>query len=412
MNKHSVLTIISLFFLFIFTLINALFWVALEYTQKRHEEEQLRRFFLAERVIHERDETTLKHLMIRPSSMSSATLLEKGEVILELPFAKMLKYGGKSFFIHLPPPRPPFGFKEPHPDFIPPPNFRGGEVLEDISEQDFFLLWAVVAGIDTLILIFFAYLFRKLLPLYRLKNAIRMFKEGDISLDAPSNGKDEISEVTKEFNLVLEKIASMREARSLFLRNVLHELKTPIMKGSLTCESLEPSHEQERLGRIFVRMNYLLDEFAKIERFSSGAWSLSRVEYRFVDILDHAYDLLLCERDTFTLKGEESGLIIWVDFELFAIAIKNLLDNALRYGKEKPTVVISIDSIKIYSLGDEIPEAKRDFSKPFNRAYEGSSAGLGLGLYLTNSIVQKHGFTLKYFYQNGLNCFEIFYNFK
>ncbi|MDP2892923.1 MAG: ArsS family sensor histidine kinase, partial [Sulfurimonas sp.] len=203
------------------------------------------------------------------------------------------------------------------------------------------------------------------------------------------------------------KIASMREARSLFLRNVLHELKTPIMKGSLTCESLESSHEQERLNRIFVRMNYLLDEFAKIERFSSGAWSLRRVEYRFVDILDHAYDLLLCDRDTFTLKGEESGLIVLVDFELFAIALKNLLDNALKYGRGKPTVVISEHSIEICSFGDEMPEAKRDFSKPFNRAYEGSSTGLGLGLYLTNSIVQKHGFTLKYSYQDELNCFEI-----
>ncbi len=406
-NKHSVLTIISFFFLFIFTLINALFWVALQYTQKRHEEEQLRRFFLAERVIHERDETTLKHLMIRPSLISSATLLEKGEVIIELPFAKMVEYKGKTFFIHLPPPKPPFGFKEPHPDFMPPPKFRDVEVLEDVLEQESLLLWAIVAGIDTLILIFFAYLFRKLLPLYRLKNAIRLFKDGDISLDAPSNGKDEISEVTKEFNFVLEKIASMREARSLFLRNVLHELKTPIMKGSLTCESLEPSHEQERLGRIFVRMNYLLDEFAKIERFSSGAWSLSRVEYRFVDILDHAYDLLLCDRDTFTLKGEESGLIVLVDFELFAIAIKNLLDNAVKYGRGKPTVVISLDSIEICNLGDEMSEAKRDFSKPFNRAYEGSSTGLGLGLYLTNSIVQKHGFTLKYSYQDESNCFEI-----
>jgi two-component system OmpR family sensor kinase len=402
-----VLTIISLFFLFIFTLINALFWVALQYTQKRHEEEQLRRFFLAERVIHERDEITLKHLMIRPSLVSSATLLEKGEVIIELPFAKMVEYEGKTFFIHFPPPKPPFGFKEPHPDFMPPPNFRGVEVLEDVLEQESILLLAVVAGIDILILIFFAYLFRKLLPLYHLKNAIRLFKDGDTFLDAPSNGKDEISEVTKEFNLVLEKIASMREARSLFLRNVLHELKTPIMKGSLTCESLESSHEQERLNRIFVRMNYLLDEFAKIERFSSGAWSLRRVEYRFVDILDHAYDLLLCDRDTFTLKGEESGLIVLVDFELFAIALKNLLDNAMKYGRGKPTVVVCADSIEIYSLGDEMSEAKRDFSKPFNRAYEGSSTGLGLGLYLTNSIVQKHGFTLKYSYQDESNCFEI-----
>lgn len=55
-------------------------------------------------------------------------------------------------------------------------------------------------------------------------------------------------------------MASIKEARSLFLRNIIHELKTPIMKGSLISEDLE----QTRLGQIFERMNYLLDEFSKI----------------------------------------------------------------------------------------------------------------------------------------------------
>ena len=144
-NKHSILNAISLFFFLIFTLINALFWVAFEYTKKSSEEECLRRFFLAQKVIRERDEATLKHLMIRRSLVSSATLLEKGKIIIELPFAKMLKYNGKTFFIQLPPPKPP-------------PDFRETEVLEDILERDSFLLIIVVAGIDMLILIFFIYI--------------------------------------------------------------------------------------------------------------------------------------------------------------------------------------------------------------------------------------------------------------
>jgi len=406
-NKHSILSAISLFFFLIFTLINALFWVAFEYTKKSSEEECLRRFFLAQKVIRERDEATLKHLMIRRSLVSSATLLEKGKIIIELPFAKMLKYDGKTFFIRLPPPKPPFGFKEPHHNFVPPPDFRETEVLEDILERDSFLLIIIVAGIDILILIFFIYLLKKLLPLYHLKKAISLFKDGDTSLAVPSNTKDEISEVTKEFNFVLEKIASMREARSLFLRNVFHELKTPIMKGTLICESLEPNYEQERLNKIFIRMNYLIDEFAKIERFSSKTWNLNQVEYRFVDILDHAFDLLLCDIETFIVQGRESELMVKVDFELFAIAVKNILDNAIKYGRAKPIAVISIDSIKIYNIGDELSQMNKDFSKPFNRTYEGSSAGLGLGLYLTNIILQKHGFSLKYYRQNESNCFEI-----
>jgi two-component system OmpR family sensor kinase len=199
----------------------------------------------------------------------------------------------------------------------------------------------------------------------------------------------------------------MKESRALFLRNILHELKTPIMKGSLTADCLDPSEDQERLMRIFSRMNYLLGEFSTMERFSSGEWDLNLREYRFVDLLDHACDILLCSKDNLEIKGEESGLIINVDFELFAIALKNLLDNALKYSETKPSILILSHTIEICNLGDPLPEENRTFDKPFNRTYESSMTGLGLGLYITHSILKKHGFKLEYNYVSGLNCFRI-----
>lgn len=273
-----------------------------------------------------------------------------------------------------------------------------------------FPVWGIFITIDFLMLAFFAYLLKKLLPLRRLKNAIIDFSEGDTQLNIPIEGKDEISQITHEFNLVLEKIAAMKEARSLFLRNILHELKTPIMKGSLTADCISESADQERLKRIFNRMNYLLDEFSKMEQFSSGEWYLNTREYRFVDLLDHTCDILLCDKKSLTIKGEDSALMIKADFELFAIALKNLLDNAFKYSKTKPTVIILSHSIEICSMGDVLSDENRIFAKPFNRSYEGSESGLGLGLYITHSILQKHGFKLEYHYMNGLNCFRIVLN--
>ncbi|WP_367278370.1 hypothetical protein [Sulfurimonas sp.] len=49
--------------------------------------------------------------------------------------------------------------------------------------------------------------------------------------------------------------------------------------------------------------------------------------------------------------------------------------------------MVSTHFIKICSHGEPILEEKRDFSKSFNHSYENSASGLGLGLYLTNSIV-------------------------
>lgn len=344
--------------------------------------------------------------MIRQSPLAPKNILAEGKTIIELPFAKIIKFDSHTFFVTLPPPN---SFEEQQ--FMPPPPHDRKHflplVLEDIQTHSLLMFWMVLVTTDSLVLLFFAYIIGKLVPLHRLKNAIIAFKEGDTNLDLPINGKDEISQITHEFNCSLEKIASMREARSLFLRNILHELKTPIMKGALTTDCLEASVEQERLKRIFTRMDYLLNEFVKMERFSSGEWHLNLQEYRFVDILDHACDVLLCEKDNIYVQGEESQLILKVDFELFTIALKNLIDNALKYSQKKPTIIIGEKSIDIRSIGEALPKEKQNFNKLFNRAFENSSAGLGLGLYISDAVLKKHNFKLQYNYSEGYNCFTI-----
>ena len=413
MNNHSIIRLITLFFFLIFLLINTLFWVAHQHFSKQEELDEMRRFLLADRLFHHSKEdfsTELKQLMIRPSTANAENILSKGELLLELPFGKIVKLDGDTYFIKTPPPPPPLNFSVHRKFMPPPPPYREDcplVILEDTKPSSLLTFWIILLSVDILILLFFAYLIHKLLPLHRLKNAIVTFKEQDVTLDASINGKDEISQITYEFNQVLQKIAAMREARSLFLRNILHELKTPIMKASLTTDCLEPSPSQERLKQIFSRMDYLLNEFAKMERFSSGEWQLNLQEYRFVDLLDQACDLLLCDKDMIDIKGEESELVLHVDFELFSVALKNLLDNALKYSEQKPTLSISSDFISICSKGEELSLVKQDFSKPFNRAYENSSAGLGLGLYITDSILKKHHFRLLYRYNNGSNCFII-----
>lgn len=373
----------------------------------------MRRFLLADRLFHHNQHdfsAELSQLMVRPSNLSSSILLSNGTIVISFPFGKMVEYQGRTFFVNLRPPPPPHSFEKFDFKLPPPPqemrHFRS-VVLEDIQPHSLMIFWIILIAIDSLILLFFGYLLRKLLPLQRLKNAIVAFKEGDTHLDIPISGQDEISQITHEFNLTLEKISAMREARSLFLRNILHELKTPIMKGSLTTDCLPHSSDQDRLKQIFERMNYLLGEFAKMEQFSSGEWKLNLQKYRFVDLIDHTCDVLLCDKESICIEGEESQLIVKVDFELFTIVLKNLLDNAMKYSVEKPILSITTNDITICSIGEPLPLEKQTFSKPFNRAYENSSAGLGLGLYITDSIIKKHGFRLLYRYKEGYNCFGI-----
>lgn len=412
MNKHSVIRIITLFFFFIFILINILFWIAREHFLKEQEADRMYRFGFAMKLMmrpNENFDEELEHIFIARSKLSSSLIKKDGKTTAELPFGKIVEYEQRIFFIKTSPPPPPPHIKRDGFFPPPPPRLKHFEelVLEDLKKESLWHIWVMFISIDLLILLFFGYIVKKLLPLHNLKNAIVGFGNQDTFLDLPISGKDEVSQITKEFNEVLQKIASMRQARSLFLRNILHELKTPIMKGSLIADRLKSSEHKERLKQIFERMNYLLGEFSKMERFNSGEWQLNLQEYRFVDLLDHACDLLLCDRESFTMEAKEESLIIKADFELFAVALKNILDNALRYSEQKPLIKVLTSSIKICSKGDILSEEHRVFTKPFNRIYENSEGGLGLGLYITNAIVEKHGFKFGYDHDSGVNCFEI-----
>jgi two-component system OmpR family sensor kinase len=295
MNNHSIIKLISLFFLAVFIVVNSLFYTANLHFSKQEEIDEVRRFMLADKLFHypKADfSKELEELMIKPSTVDRQTLLGDGQLVFELPFGKIMRMDGIDYFVNTPPP--------PHDYFLnknisffppPPPPPPHKHILQNTKPSSMLLLWIVLLFIDILMLLFFFYLLRKLLPLYHLKNAIISFAKQDKPFELTLNGKDEISQITQEFNSALKKIASLKEARSLFMRNILHELKTPIMKASLITECLEPSPHQEHLKQVFLRMDYLLNQFAKMERFSSGEWQLNLGKYRFVDLLDHACDI-------------------------------------------------------------------------------------------------------------------------
>lgn len=253
---------------------------------------------------------------------------------------------------------------------------------------------------------FYIFLINKLKPLKTLKNNISKFANGDLEINTLCNGKDEISEVSNEFNNAIEKIRTLTKSRNLFLRNIMHELKTPITKGLLISNLLEKNKFQESLKKAFFRLEYLLNEFAKIEQFTSSNIKLTRNTFSLEDIIDNSLDILFINKEEITIELQEN-LLVEVDFELFTIVIKNLLDNAMKYGNTKPKLLVQNKSLSIISEGEKLPYPIEEYQKPFNRKYENSSAGLGLGLYIIHSILKAHHLTLEYKFIENNNIFTI-----
>lgn len=253
---------------------------------------------------------------------------------------------------------------------------------------------------------FYIFLIKKLKPLKTLKNNITKFANGDLEINTLCNGKDEISAVSNEFNNAIEQIRTLTKSRNLFLRNIMHELKTPITKGLLISNLLEKNKFQESLKKAFFRLEYLLNEFAKIEQFTSSNIKLTKNTFSLEDIIDNSLDILFINKEEITIELQEN-LLVEVDFELFTIVIKNLLDNAMKYGSTKPKLLVQKKSLSIISEGEKLPYPIEEYQKPFNRKYEHSSAGLGLGLYIIHSILKAHNLTLEYKFIENNNIFTI-----
>ena len=254
---------------------------------------------------------------------------------------------------------------------------------------------------------FYIFLIKKLEPLQKLKKDIVQFSQGNLNIDTSSDGKDEISELSNEFNNAIKEIRQLTESRNLFLRNIMHELKTPITKGSLVSDMMADGKHKDSLKRAFARLQYLLHEFAKIEQLTSKNIKLKKDNYRVIDMIDQAIDILMLERDQIEFNFKEN-LIVNVDFQLFSLAIKNLIDNGMKYGKSKVIIDIDKNYLAIRTDGDKLPKDLDEYIKPFNRESQ-TSQSLGLGLYIVQNILNVHNLELKYKYENNQNIFYIGY---
>ena len=89
-----------------------------------------------------------------------------------------------------------------------------------------------------LIIMLYMWVVRSLKPISELKNKIKTFSEGNLDIQCTSDRNDEIGEVANEFDHAVTTIRELIQSRQLFLRAIMHELKTPIAKGRLMSEML------------------------------------------------------------------------------------------------------------------------------------------------------------------------------
>jgi len=286
-------------------------------------------------------------------------------------------------------------------------NDRFNIILENMNKPKipYELMIAFLAA-TLLMFVLYLWMIRSIKPLSVLKNEIIKFSDGNLDISCRSNQNDEIAEVANAFDYAAAKIRELLHSRQLLLRAIMHELKTPIAKGRLVSEMVVDEKQKRRFHAIFERLNLLIDEFAKVEQIASKNFNADFKPYKISDIIDASIDMLMLDNPTtYVYSIISADHLVQADFELLSLAIKNLLDNGIKYSRDKQVqIVVKEEKIRISNAGEPLSESLEEYFKPFHT----SKGGLGLGLYIVKSILDIHKLKLQYHHEEGRNTFTIY----
>ncbi len=282
-----------------------------------------------------------------------------------------------------------------------------GAVLIKDNKLTPYKIWPILyayTSVFAIISFSFFLILQKLRPLILIRRKIERFAKGDMDVSFATPREDEIGLIANALENARQKILSMLEARTLFLRNIMHELKTPIAKGRLAAAMLKEEKQKNRFESIFLRLEDLVNEFTMIEEVNSLGDKSEFKEYRLIDIIDGAIDMAMVDRESVGVDVPAS-IKKNANYRLYTTAIKNMIDNGIKYSSDAHVdIVYKDEELCFESKGECIKYPLKYYIEPFTKENP-SKNSFGLGLYLVDSILKVHGEVLAHEYRDGKNVF-------
>jgi two-component system OmpR family sensor kinase len=276
---------------------------------------------------------------------------------------------------------------------------------EDYQPYRYHTIRSIFGLVLLIIILDYILTIRRIKPLRKLKREMDKFAKGSLDISCAREGEDEISQVSNSFQNAVNQIKKLNQSRQLFLRNIMHELKTPITKGRISVEMIDNSKQKQRLINVFERLELLINEFTSIEQITSGDGLKNVKAYNLSDIFDEAIDLAMISQESISVNIEQN-LSLHVDFKLFTTAIKNIIDNGIKYAIDKKVIIeTSYDKISFISQGNPLKYELSHYLEPFTQD-KISHSSFGLGLYIVHNILKAHDLKFTYEYKNSCNYFN------
>lgn len=272
----------------------------------------------------------------------------------------------------------------------------------------------VVCGVTTFVLVLL--LTR---PIARLRAAARDLARGKLDTRVPRSdggrilGGDEIQALVHDFNHMAERLQSLVAAQNMLLRDVSHELRSPLARLSVALELAReeaPTRMLDQLQRIereTGRLNLLIADLLRLSSMESSDAPVGNSEFNLNDLLDEllsdaqfearqrSCDVSFHASCQCTLRGNP---------ELIYRAVENIVRNSIRYTQEGSVVELELNCeeqsgeptaiLKVSDRGPGISEGEiRNIFQPFYRvdnARQRNTGGFGVGLAITERAVRLH----------------------
>jgi len=234
-----------------------------------------------------------------------------------------------------------------------------------------------------------------------LKEGVSNWQNGNFSIRVKEVGNDEIAFLAHQFNETANQLERMLLAHKNLLANASHDLRTPLtrLRMALELNADQPTQSlQAEIQRNLSELELLIDEILLSSRLDALQSDVGRLEA--IDLTGLASEE--CARYGVEFDPGHPPRVYMIDGISFLMrrALRNLLENALRYGCNASEVSVQIRSAKnatevcVYDRGPGVEPAHREqifepfFRLPGSRENQG---GTGLGLALVQAIAKRHG---------------------
>ena len=274
---------------------------------------------------------------------------------------------------------------------------------ENITDK---LILNILVFVDIFVLILiFLYILKLLSPIKIITKQLTNFSNGDLSSRIDIKSNDEIGILANSFNKMASNLENLIKTREELLRDIGHELRTPIAKGKFAIEKIDDFSQKELLKKIFKDLEILTNELIELEKLNSTKLNITTFKAETL-IVESLAKLYLDDESKIEIEIIDD-FKIKADLYYLSIVLKNLIDNAIKYTSSFPIkIIVKTNEISVLNQGKALAKELDYYLKPFTQELS-QRDGFGLGLSIVKKIIDKHDFRLEYSYKDESNIFKI-----